>query len=250
LENVTLKNAETELVAAVYRPSKEGRSAGIVVAPGGLGRGDLDAYQWAGERLAAAGYVTMVATYSTSSPRSDSADLTLAVDWLTASSIVDSYRIAVFGHSRGGLAGLMLAASDTRVRAAVSIATPVDLATYVRGVSTFAPSAAAGIVQFIGGMPEEVPGVYEMLNAQNLAARIAQPVLLIHGLADMRVPVEYPQRLEMALRDAGNEGVRLELIPGMGHFLELGTLGYQFDRVTDLATAWLQDSLDRPKTSP
>ena len=82
--------------------------------------------------------------------------------------MVDSGRLAVFAHSRGGLAGLMLAASDTRVRAVASIATPVDLATYVRDVSTFAPSAAVGIVQFIGGLPEEVPGVYEMLNAQNL----------------------------------------------------------------------------------
>jgi hypothetical protein len=93
LETIALKKAETELAAAVYRPNKEGRSPGMLVAPGGLARGDLDAYRWAGERLAAAGYVTMVTTYSTSSPRADSADLTVAVDWLAARSTVDSSRL-------------------------------------------------------------------------------------------------------------------------------------------------------------
>ena len=60
----------------------------------------------------------------------------------------------------------------------------------------------------------------------------------------MRVPIEHSVWLERALREAGNERVRLELIPGMGHFLELTTLGYQFERVCKLATNWLEDVLD------
>jgi dipeptidyl aminopeptidase/acylaminoacyl peptidase len=137
----------------------------------------------------------------------------------------------------------MLAAADARVKAVISIATPADLGVYVPSVSTYFPGAGAAIAQFMGGLPGEVPAIYEVYQPQALAARITQPVLLVHGAADMRVPIDYVKRLEVALRDAGNARVQLEIIPGMGHFLELGTVGYQFDRVLGLSTSWLDERL-------
>jgi hypothetical protein len=49
--------------------------------------------------------------------------------------------------------------------------------------------------------------------------------------------------MERALRAAGNGRVRVEVVPGMGHFMELATLGRQFDRVVGLATTWLAEVL-------
>ena len=151
--------------------------------------------------------------------------------------------MTIFGHSRGGLASLALAATEARVLAVVSLAAPVNLAQYVRDLSAFAPSAGTAVVQFLGGLPAEVPELYAMFEVERLASLIRQPIMLIHGTADMRVPVEYPQALELALRKAGNRRVQLELVPGMGHSLELGTAGYQFHRVIALATSWLNDQL-------
>jgi hypothetical protein len=59
----------------------------------------------------------------------------------------------------------------------------------------------------------------------------------------MRIPLDHSVRLEAALREGKNDSVRLELIDGMGHYLELATLGYQFDRVMALATEWLAQTL-------
>jgi dipeptidyl aminopeptidase/acylaminoacyl peptidase len=243
MEAVSLDRSGTQLAAAVYRPRQGGLRPAVLVAPGGLARGDVGAYSWAGERFAAAGYVTMVTTYSAPSPLSDAGDLAAAIDWLLRDPDVDAARLGVFGHSRGGLAALSLAAADARVAAVVAVATPADLAGYIRSVSAFAPAAGAAIAGFMGGMPEDIPAVYEALAARNLAARIHQPVLLMHGAADMRVPVEYAKGLKMALREAGCQDVTLEVLPGVGHFLELATLGYQFDRVIELATAWLTGHL-------
>jgi len=49
--------------------------------------------------------------------------------------------------------------------------------------------------------------------------------------------------MEQALRDAGNQQARVELIDRMGHFCELASLGYQFDRVAGLAIAWFDQTL-------
>ena len=241
--SVELRRGEIALAAAIYRPDAEGRSPAVIVAPGGLARGDLEAYRWAGERLAASGYLALVITYRAPAPYDDANDIALAIDWLDHDERVDSGRLAVLGHSRGGLAALLAAASDARLKAIVSIAAPVDIEEYVRSLAAFAPAARVGIVQFMGGEPDQLRERYASVRALSLAGHVRQPVLLIQGAADMRVPLENSQRLEAALRESGNDRVRLELIPGMGHFLELGTVGYQFDRVTQLVTSWLGEVL-------
>ena len=241
MQALTLKRDDTELPAEAFTPDLPGPRPGVVIGPGGLARGDASAYRWAGERLASAGFHALVITYSAASPRSDTADLALGLDWLSQEPSVDTARLAVFGHSRGALSSLALATIDARVRAVVAIATPVDLARYVNGLSGFAPTAAAGVAQFFGGQPHEVPELYAAFEAERLGREVHQPVLLIHGTADMRVPIEYAEALKTGLLQGGNSQIKLELIPGMGHSLELGTSGYQFDRVIDLATSWLKE---------
>jgi hypothetical protein len=58
------------------------------------------------------------------------------------------------------------------------------------------------------------------------------------GLARRRPPTA-----SLSLREAGNQKVRVELIDRMGHFCELASLGYQFDRVAGLAMTWFHQTL-------
>jgi dipeptidyl aminopeptidase/acylaminoacyl peptidase len=95
----------------------------------------------------------------------------------------------------------------------------------------------------MGGEPDAIPERYESVRALSLVHKVRQPVLLVHGTADMRVPSDHSARLEQEMRRSGNGRVRLELVPGMGHYLELATAGYQFDRVCDLIAGWLCEVL-------
>jgi dipeptidyl aminopeptidase/acylaminoacyl peptidase len=240
-EELTLNSAAIQLPAAAFWPPGAGPHPGVVVATGGLETGSIDAYRWAGERLATGGYAALVATYSAPSPYSDVDDLSLALDWLASSPRIDGKRLAIWGHSRGGLGALLAAARDDRLRAVVSICAPSDLPDYMNRLGTYFPAARDSIAKFLGGLPDEVSEKYQAINLLSLSGRLKKPLLLIHGTADMRVPVDQSIRLAESLKEGGNENLRLELMPGVGHFLELGTLGYQFDRVIDMTVSWLNE---------
>ena len=241
--DVHLEDGAVELEARLWRPSRDDIRAAILVAPPGLARGDLESCRWAGERLADAGYLAMATTFRDSSPYADARDLSLALDYLERQQGSGTNRFGVLGHSRGGVAALALAAADKRVDCVIAIAAAADLAEYARAVAGFAPAVGDAVFQFMGGTPEQIPERYESVRALSRAREIDQPVLLLHGGADMRVPADHSLLLERALLEAGNEHVPLEVIPGMGHFLELSTLGYQFDRVIALVCDWLAETL-------
>jgi dipeptidyl aminopeptidase/acylaminoacyl peptidase len=239
IRELDLRDGDIALPSLFYSPQSPEQRVSMVVSPAGLGRGDLDAYRWAGERFASLGYSTLVHTYRAASPYSDAADAKLAVDELARGNDPASTSIVLFGHSRGGIAALNLAASDPRVAAVVSVAAVIDLGEYVSRVSGFAPSVSDALVQFMGGSPEEIGDSYESLRVLSFAKSITQPVLLIHGTADMRVPLDHSSRLKDALVAAGNDSVELEIMPGVGHYLELATRGYQFDEIVARVAAWL-----------
>jgi len=120
-----------------------------------------------------------------------------------------------------------------------SICAPSDLPDYIARLGAYFPAARDSIAKFLGGIPTEVPERYASVHLLGLAGKLTKPALLIHGTADMRVPVEQTIKLAAALKEGGNEDVRLELMPGVGHFLEMGTLGYQFDKAMELTVSWL-----------
>jgi dipeptidyl aminopeptidase/acylaminoacyl peptidase len=229
--------------AALYRPKSDVPVRGLLLAPGGLALGETEAYAWAGERLAAAGWACLVLTYGAPSPYGNAADVIAALHHLQQVPGVSRDRIGLIGHSRGAMAALAAAAAEPGIRAVVSIAAPADLSAYMQGLAGFFPAARGVLVQFMTGEPDAIPDLYQSVSPLALAARIRQPILLVHGTADMRVPFHHAQQLESALRAAGNLDVQLQLIPDMGHYFELGTMGYQFDRVVNLAVEWLDHRL-------
>jgi len=245
-EAVELADDEVVLPARVFRPTVSGRRPGVVVAPGGQTRGNVATTEWLSTRLAAAGYTALSITWRASCPLHDPRDVALALDWLEQAPGVDARGLAVAGHSRGAMSALRTAAGEPRVRAVIAMGTPWDLAYNVRSFATYAPQREAMLAEWLGGRPEDVPEVYATVSAVTYADRIHQPVLLIHGTADMTPPVHQVAWIDCALREAGNAHVQVELITGMGHHFELGVQGYQFDRVARVISTWLATTLGPP----
>jgi len=246
MQDIELTDDAVRLPARVYRPDRPGPRPVVVLAPGGLQQGNLLGHDWIGTRLAAAGYLALGITYRAANPLDDPLDVALALAWLEREPGADRDRLATFGGSRGGVTALRVAAGDPRVRAVIALAPPADLTRYTRSVAAFAPARYAEQVEWMGGTPDEVPERYAAVRALDYADRIHQPVLLIHGTLDMVAPWDHSIWMEQALRAAGNARVRLELIPLMGHFLEMTTQGYQFDRVAGVIIDWLAPILNQP----
>ena len=228
--------------AQLYRPDAPGKHPAIIVAPGGTQQGEIPAYDWIASRLAGAGYFALTVTYRSKNSIEGPQDIAAGLAWLEAQADVDHSRVSIFGHSRGGLSALRAAADNQRLRSVVSLAAPTDIPQYVRSVESFAPSRYRDIIEWIGGTPAELPERYAILRGLSYADRIRQPVLLIQGTLDMVTPLDHALWMERALKDAGNQNVRVEMIPRMGHFCEQTGQGYLFDRVAALAIQWFTET--------
>jgi acetyl esterase/lipase len=119
-------------------------------------------------------------------------------------------RVVVIGHSAGGQLGLCLATRPS-VTAVVSLAGVCDLQTAARE-----QIGEDATVEFMGGTPSERPGAYSVADP---LARLPTGVrvLLVHGDADGRVPVQQSRRYAKAALGAGDSCELLEL-HGVDHF--------------------------------
>src|ERR1700730_2028196 len=122
----------------------------------------------------------------------------------------DARRIVAVGHSAGGQLGLCLAAHETGVKAAISLAGVVDLQrAYALHLSNDA------VVEFLGGTPAEVVDHYREADPIKLAIRARQ--WLVHGAADDVVPPAF-SRDYVSVKQKMKEDARLVEIAGAGHF--------------------------------
>lgn len=119
---------------------------------------------------------------------------------------LDLDRVAIRGWSFSGYlaAGAVLRRPDV-FRAAVAGAPPTDRRLY----DTYWEERYLG-------HPDLAPEGYERSSLLPLAARLARPLLLVHGLADDNVAPAHTLRLSAALLAAGRPH-RLLLLPGTGH---------------------------------
>ena len=122
----------------------------------------------------------------------------------------DTRRIVAIGHSAGGQLALCLAAHETGVKAAISLAGVVDLQrAYELHLSNDA------VVEFLGGAPAEVADHYREADPMKLAIGARQ--WLVHGAMDDVVPPAL-SRDYVSAKQKMKEDVRLVEIAGAGHF--------------------------------
>lgn len=132
--------------------------------------------------------------------------------------------VAVYGYSYGGAVAMQLAARDKRVRAAVIVSTFATLrgvvadyeARLLPGVSSLLPDAfVQSAVDEAGEMAAFNP---DQASPRAAAARMTQPLLLIHGTADERIPFRHA----LSLARAAGARATLVPVPGGTHGSALG----------------------------
>lgn len=119
-------------------------------------------------------------------------------------------RVVAIGHSAGGQLALCVAGVP-RVAAIVSLAGVCDLQAGARE-----RIGEGAVLEFVGGTPEQVPVQYAIADPLALLPADAE-VLLVHGDADDRVPVQQSRDYLRAARSAGGRCELLELA-GVDHF--------------------------------
>lgn len=164
-------------------------------------------------------------------------DIEAALDWLAGQPEVDPARLGVIGHSVGAGAALLAASRQPLLRAVVSLAAFAHPATMMRrwlaakGIPYWPLGAyiLAYVQRVIGHRFDAIAPVHTI-------ARVACPVLLVHGLEDDTVPLADAETLLAAGR-AGQ--VRLLAVPGSHD--DYGDIDRNLPAVMDFLAAAFSD---------
>jgi dipeptidyl aminopeptidase/acylaminoacyl peptidase len=141
-------------------------------------------------------------------------DVTDATHWAIDNKLVDGRRVCIFGGSYGGYAALMGAAREPALyRCAIGEAGVYDLGKmYSWGDTHRYHYGIEYLHRVIGTDKAELAS----RSPVQMASMITVPVMLAHGTADGRVPIEHARALRDALKKAGHPAVYLEY-PYEGH---------------------------------
>jgi hypothetical protein len=158
-------------------------------------------------------------------------DVAAAVAFLRGRAEVDPARIALAGHSEGGMVAPMVAASDARIRAVVLMAGPswtgrrvLDyqnrnglMAEGLRGAALDSALAASAVQR--DSAAAAVPWLRWFMDHDPLpvARRVRVPVLVMQGATDRQVTAEQAAELGAAMRAAGNRDVTVRVFPATNH---------------------------------
>lgn len=126
--------------------------------------------------------------------------------WLKSLPFVDPDRIAIYGGSYGGYMTLKMLEADPGFYAAGIAASSV---TKWELYDTF-------YTERYMGDPREVPDAYAASNTIADAAKIADPLLIIHGMSDDNVVMDNTTAMVAAMQEA-NVPFEMMLYPGFGH---------------------------------
>jgi len=135
---------------------------------------------------------------------------------------MDLSRLAVLGHSRGGVTALLTAGGDRRIKAVVSLSAPAgtdNLTKHqkqiIRDVGYIvSPSSRTGQDLRIGrALLDDLEQNAEELDMLAAVGRIEAPLMIVHGAADASVPPGCADAIANAYRG----DVEALMIDGAGH---------------------------------
>lgn len=228
------------LVVFPYQGSIQGDRLPMQARPGWLGPA------FKAQLLTSAGYAVLIPSI----PAGPAAhpqdtlvrDLDVAVDAAIATGQIDQKRMAIFGHSYGGVNALMIAARSSRYRAFIAAN---GFNEYAGNYGSVPPAQR---VSFIGGPPLDLlnwfengqgmmgappwsePDRYRRASSLFEADRITAPVLLVTSDLDY-VPMEQTERMFVSLARLGRDATLLRVY-GDGHvFQSPGNIRLEYETV-------------------
>ena len=204
----------TVIEAVLTMPRGKGdRNLPLIVMPhGGPFARDAESWDWWSQYLAELGYAVIQPNYRGSSGYGTAFakkgegewglkmqdDLDDAVAWTAKQGIADPKRVCMVGASYGGYAAMRAAQRNSALyRCAVSYAGVSDLAAMKRYDSQFLFSKTRA-----DWLQKQAPD-YHAVSPRFGAADMAIPLLIVHGKADKRVPVNQSRMMAAALKAAG-----------------------------------------------
>lgn len=210
-------------------------------------------------------------------------DVRSQVAYLRTRREIDPARIAVIGHSEGGIIAPLVAASDSRLAAIVLLAGPagrgdevlryqLDLlfASDPKMTEEERARKRAENRAFIRAIIEKgdvskYPAALQGLNSEWGRAfltydplptirKVRQPILILQGALDRQVTAEQAATLEQAARAAGNKDVTARVFPSLNHLFLPAKTGEENeytkldtyaipDEVLDVLSDWLEQKL-------
>ena len=211
---------------------------------------------------------------STSSDFAD--DIRAAVAYLRTRREIDPSRIALVGHSEGGLIAPMVAANDKRLKGIVLLAGPAekgrDIISYQQRYAIEHDTALAvakrdsvyRVAQTqLDSVGTKNPWVHFFLSyaPDTMARKVKVPVLILQGANDRQVPAEQAAKLAAAFRAGGNKDVTVHVFPGLNHLFIVDPTGNPAEygrlptnkigaEVLGVVADWLADKLDAGAAKP
>lgn len=188
-------NAEVDgRQAEIHHPDGQGPYPVIVFSPGG-NAGTVQGYRAYGRWFATWGYITVIVAFDDSSAETRAPKFKSALDWVVGENtrdgaplrgMIDTKRLALAGHSRGGNAALRAARSDPRVRACLALA-PSGPAQAIEGQGTCPVCLIIGAGDMFLGAAKmayanaagerfllEVPGMTHMLDPREATLKLVK----------------------------------------------------------------------------
>ena len=137
-------------------------------------------------------------------------DVESATDYAIAQGWADAGRLAIFGWSAGGFMTSWTITQNGRYRAAIEGAGITEWASYIwtSDVQQF---------DYDAELPERDIAQFQRFSPVMHVDKVSTPLLILHGDADMRVPIHQGRQFFEALLARGKT-VRMVAYPGSGHF--------------------------------
>lgn len=177
-------------------------------------------------------------------------DVRAEVAYLRSRSEIDPKRIALVGHSEGGMIAPMVAATDPQIAAIVLLAGDGKRGDLISMAQVAEALDAPGITLEIKKqkLAEEQEAIYAVQTGADLSKyppqvrlpwlkefwtydplvtirKVRQPILILQGGLDRQITADQAELLEKAAREAGNKDVTKHLFPNLNHLFLIAKTG-------------------------
>lgn len=166
----------------------------------------------------------------------DYRDIMGALDEVCGRDYVDSSRLGITGYSYGGFMSSWIIGHDTRFTAAV-IGAPCTNLSSMYGTSDI--GVRFGEVQW-GGIRKDALEAFLDRSPLTYAPNVVTPVLLLHGEADLRVPMEQSEQYFVTLKRLGKV-VEFVRFPGGYHGFVRGGHPRMREEYLSRLIAWMDE---------